>query len=107
MLFPAAFRAHFRRSIQKNLELCTRKHHRPDVASLHYNPAAGAGALLLSDQHMAHFCDRCEPRRRLRSFLSANFLGAVHAVPKNTMLHTPRFWLRPWGPNFVMRVLGK
>src|SRR5258708_29598732 len=93
MLFPTALRAHFRRSIQKNLQLGIREHNSPDTAPFHHDPTACASALLLRDQHLAHFCNRREPRRRLRYFRSTNLLGDVRPVQENTILRACRFLL--------------
>ena len=86
MLFPAPFRAHFRRSIQKNLQLGFGKNDSSDVAPFHHDAATGAGALLLGNEHFSHFCNRREARRGLCNLSRPNFVRYVLSIQKHTVL---------------------
>ena len=94
VLFPAAFRALFRRCIQKNLQLGVWENDGSDVPPFHHDSAAPTGALLLGDQYATHSGNRCESRRRLRHCRSTNFPRHVCTVEEYTIGRARRFLLR-------------
>src|SRR5213078_758768 len=72
MFLPAALRAHFRRCVQKDLQLCVGKNDRADIAPFHHHAATGSGTLLLGNEYTSHARDGCQPRSCLRYLGSAN-----------------------------------
>ena len=78
--------AHFRRGVQKNLQLRIRKDHGANVAPLHHHSSASTRTLLLGHQHMAHAGNRRQSRSCLRHFPSANRIGDVCSVQKDIVL---------------------
>src|ERR1700730_3897494 len=93
VLFPAPFRSHLRRSLQKNLQLRVREDHRADIPALHDHAAALSRPLLLRDQHPANPSDGSESRRSLRHFTRANCVRDLLAIEEHPIL-CPGLFLR-------------